>query len=136
MDLEHLHPASNMIRLSAKFACSKRISSVQFSSVQFSSVQFSSVQFSSVQFSSVQFSSVQFSSVQFSSVQFSSVQFSSVQFSSVQFSSVQSIYFKCSQNIQINLLIQSTTTITKYNKELLITIIIHFDCKRDKITTD
>ena len=52
-------------------------------------------------------------------------------------SSVQSIYFTYSQNIQINLLLQSTATTTKttkYNKELLITIIIHFDCKRDKIT--
>ena len=55
------------------------------------------------------------------------------------FSSVQSIYFTYSQNIQINLLLQSTaatTKTTKYNKELLVTIIIHFDCKRDKITID
>ena len=47
-------------------------------------------------------------------------------------SSVQFIYFTHSQNIQINLLLQSTAPVTKYNKELQITIKIHFDCKRDK----
>ena len=48
----------------------------------------------------------------------------------------QFLYFTYSQNIQINLLLQSTAMVTKYNKELLITIIIHLDCKRDKIKTD
>ena len=51
----------------------------------------------------------------------------------LEFSSVQFIYFTYSQNIQINLLLQSTALVTKYNKELQITIILHFDCKRDKI---
>ena len=54
-------------------------------------------------------------------------------YSLVQFSSVQFIYFTYSQNIRINLLLQSTAPVTKYNKELQMTIIIHFDCKRDKI---
>ena len=46
------------------------------------------------------------------------------------------IYFTYSQNIQINLLLQSTALVTKYNEELQVTIIIHFDCKRDKIRID
>ena len=50
--------------------------------------------------------------------------------------SVQFIYFTYSQNIQINLLLQPTATVTKYSKELLITTIIDFDCKRDKIRID
>ena len=39
-----------------------------------------------------------------------------------------------SQNIQINLLLQSTAK--KHSKELQITIIIHFESKRDKIRID
>ena len=50
--------------------------------------------------------------------------------------SVQFIYFAYSQNTQINLLLQSTALVTKYNKELQITIIIHFDCERGKIGID
>ena len=37
------------------------------------------------------------------------------------FFSVQFIYFTYSQNIQINLLLQSKALVTKYNKEQLIT---------------
>ena len=57
--------------------------------------------------------------------------------------SVQFIYFTYFQNIQINLLSQSKTLVTKYDKESLITkilgkknIIKRFDCKRDKIKID
>ena len=53
-----------------------------------------------------------------------------------EFSTSPFIYFTYSQNIQVNLLLQSTAIVTKYNKELLITIIIQFDCERDKITID
>ena len=38
-----------------------------------------------------------------------------------QHGSVQLIYFTYSQNIQINLLLQSKALVTKYDKELLIT---------------